>query len=26
LLPYFATPQAGADFVEYLEAQKTVVR
>ena len=23
LLPYFATPQDGADFVEYLEAQKS---
>jgi hypothetical protein len=22
LLPYFATPQEGADFVEFLEAQK----
>jgi hypothetical protein len=22
LIPYFATPQEGADYVEYLEAQK----
>ena len=26
LIPYFATPQEGADFVEFLEAQKAAGR